>query len=94
MDDISLIETTEIDNKLKTIINQTSYTKEKALEKLKEFNFDEMNVIRDYFGINLKKETNIISVNQEIYKQLRNYLDNAMSNYHKRVNKGEVKKII
>jgi hypothetical protein len=39
------------DNKVDIIMRQTDYTKEKALEKLEQFDFDEIRVIKDYFGI-------------------------------------------
>jgi hypothetical protein len=95
MDNISLVETDQIDEKIQIIMRQTDYTEEKVREKLGEFKFDEMAVIRDYFGITEKKESQKVeSVNQAIYKQLRGHLDGAMKNYRERVDKGEVKKII
>ena len=95
MENISLVETDQIDGKIQIVMRQTDYTEEKAREKLGEFNFDEMAVIRDYFGVSEKKpHIQVKSVNQEIYKQLRGHLDGAMRNYRERVDKGEVKKII
>ena len=95
MDNISLVETDQIEGKIQMVMRQTDYTEEKAREKLGEFKFDEMAVIRDYFGINEKKvKPKIESVNQEIYKQLRGHLDGAMKDYRERVDKGEAKKII
>jgi len=95
MDNISLVETDQIEGKIQIIMRQTDYTEEKAREKLGEFKFDELAVIRDYFGINKKKvNPKIGSVNQEIYKQLRGHLDGAMRGYRERVDKGEVKKIV
>ena len=90
MDNISLVKTDQIDGKIQIIMTQTDYTEIKAREKLREFNFDEIAVIRDYFGISEKKEpSKISSVNQEIYKQLRGHLDGAMKNYRERVDKDE-----
>ena len=90
MDNISLVKTDQIDGKIQIIMTQTDYTEIKAREKLREFNFDEIAVIRDYFGITEKKEpSKISSVNQEIYKQLRGHLDGAMKNYRERVDKDE-----
>ena len=95
MDNISLVETDQIDGKIQIIMRQTDYTEEKAREKLGEFKFHEMSVIRDYFGITEKKAPEkVTSVNQEIYKQLRGHLDGAMKNYRERVDNGEVKKIV
>jgi hypothetical protein len=94
MDNIALVETSQIDSKVQLIMRQTDYTEEVAREKLKIFNFNEIAVIKDYFGITEKKAPEIKSVNQAIYKQLRGHLDGAMRDYHERVDKGEAKKII
>ena len=94
MDNISLIETDKIDEKIQIVMRQTDYTEEKAREKLGNFNFDELAVIRDYFGITEKKAPPIKSVNQAIYRQLRTHLDGVMKDYRERVDKGDVKKII
>ncbi len=94
MDNISLVETDKIDGKIQVILRQTDYTQEKAREKLQEFDYNEIAVIKDYFGITEKKPPAIKSVNQAIYKQLRTHLDSAMNDYRDRVDKGEVKKIV
>jgi len=85
-DNISLVETDQIDDKLQIVLRQTNYTSEIALEKLKENNYDEITTIKSYFGISEKRETPIKSVNQEIYRQLRNRLNSNMSDYSSRVN--------
>ena len=86
----------QIDAKVQVILRQTDYTEEIAREKLIYFKFNEMDVIRDYFGITNKKtsEQPVKSVNQAIYKVLRGHLDGAMRDYRDRVDKGEAKKII
>jgi hypothetical protein len=94
MDNISLVETDQIDGKIQIILRQTDYTEEKAREKLQQFGYNEIAVIKDYFGITEKKAPPIKSVNQAIYKQLRSHLDSSMKDYRDRVEKGEVKKII
>jgi hypothetical protein len=95
MDNIPLVETDQLDGKIQIVMRQTDYTEAKAREKLRELNFNEMAVIRDYFGIAEKKPSEkITSVNQAIYKQLRSHLDGAMRDYRERVDKGEAKKII
>ena len=69
MDNISLVETDKIDGKIQLIMRQTDYNEDKAREKLGEFKFDELAVIRDYFGIVEKKVSEPVkSVNQAIYK--------------------------
>ena len=73
--DISNNNVEEIDTGklVSTVVMQTDYTKEVALEKLKEFNYDCMNVIRDYLGTNNKK-TKPKSLNQQIYSEIRHHL--------------------
>ena len=67
---------------VKHIMSQTNYNEEFAREKLKEFNNDFMKVLKDYMGIPEKKENSQIkSVNQEIYKQIRYSLDQTMKDY-------------
>ena len=57
------------------IIRQTTYTIEEAREKLEEFNYDYIKVIKQFMGIPEKKEAKIKSINQEIYKQMRQKLN-------------------
>ena len=64
------------------IITQTNYNEIIALEKLKEFNYDYMKVIKNYMGIPEKRiNPRISSINQEIYKQIRYNLDSNMKQY-------------
>ena len=93
MGDISLIETEQIAEKIQIILRQTDYTEEKAIEKLKEHNYNEINVIRSYFGV-IEKKQPIKSINQEIYKQIRYRLDSNMREYQGRVEKGQAKKLL
>mgnify|MGYP001288238315 CR=1 FL=1 len=69
----NLVEEINTDELVNTITSQTDYTKEIALEKLKEFNYDMMKVIRDYLGTN-NKTSKSKSLNQQIYSEIRNYL--------------------
>jgi len=94
MADISIMETEKINEKVEIVLRQTDYTTEQAFEKLKENNNDEIKTIKDYFGVKEKKQPNVVSLNQEIYKQLRYKLDGNMRDYRIRVEKGEVKKVI
>ena len=93
-DNISLVETDQIDEKIQKIMRQTDYSENVAREKLKEDNFDEIATIKAYLGITEKKALPVKSVNQEIYKQLRSRLNSNMKDYQSRVEKGEVKKIV
>jgi hypothetical protein len=93
-DNISLVETNQIEEKIQIILRQTDYTYELAREKLQENNFDEIATIKAYLGISKKKPSEIKSINQEIYKQIRYRLNSNMQEYRERVEKGEVKKML
>ena len=67
------IEEIDIEKLVLTVLMQTDYCREVALEKLKEFNYNCMNVIRDYLGTNNKK-VKPKSLNQQIYSEIRNHL--------------------
>ena len=70
---------------IKHIMSQTNYSEEVSRIKLQEFNGDFMQVLKDYMGIPMKKNTNkITSVNQEIYKQIRHNLDQPMKTYREK----------
>jgi len=62
---------------IEKIQRQTNYTEEQANTKLIEHNYDEISVIKEYLGIDtkIKKDKKINSVNQEIYSQIRNHLN-------------------
>ena len=92
-DKIYFIETDKINEKLHIILRQTDYTEEVAMTKLIEFDYDHLQVIRNFLGVTEKKAPQIVSVNQEIYKQLRNKHNNNMKEYYVRVEKGEAKKL-
>jgi hypothetical protein len=76
-DSISFVETDDIKNKVEIILRQTDYTEEKAREKLRLLNYDYVLVIKDFLGITEKKAPKVVSVNQEIYKQLRYKMDSS-----------------
>lgn len=75
MNESSMIDEDKINEKVQIVSRQTNYTEDEIREKLKAFDYNEINVIKSYFGIKEKKPEPITSVNQEIYKQLRHHLD-------------------
>jgi glutamine synthetase type III len=90
---ISLVETDQIEDKIKIVLGQTDYSPELAREKLKEHGYNEIATIKSYLGITEKKNQSMKSVNQEIYRQLRTKLDTNMRDYKIRVENGEAKQI-
>jgi len=82
-DNINFIPQDEIKKKIDIITRQTNYTELEASEKLNEYSYDHIKVIKHFLGIPEKKEI-ITSVNQEIYKQLRLKLDKNMREFNER----------
>jgi len=95
-DSITLVDNEEIKKHIELILRQTDYTEKKAMEELQLNGYDPIKVIKKYLGIDIteKKElpmsTNT-NLNQEIYKQMRFKLDNAMRNYNERKENNETK---
>lgn len=83
-DNISFIETDELDNKIQIIMRQTNYTYDESKQKLQDYQYNEIKVIRAFMGIPDKKERPVKSINQEIYRQIRYKLDASMSEYNKK----------
>jgi hypothetical protein len=86
-------ETNLIHEKIEKIMRQTDYTHDVAREKLIEHGYDEIAIIKSYLGVTEKPNTKIMSINQEIYKQLRYKLDSNMRDYKDRAEKGQAKKL-
>ena len=65
-------------NNIQLILNQTNYDKEMATLKLKEWDNNYMNVIREYLNPNFnkkKKERKKQSTNQRMMTEIRNLLN-------------------
>ena len=91
-DKIAFVETDSLTNNIHIILRQTNYSEKEAREKLFEYNNDYVAVIKSYLGC--KKDTpttEIKSVNQEIYKQMRFKLDSAMRDYTIRKDNNETR---
>jgi hypothetical protein len=69
------------------IFNQTNYTREIILQKLKQHNNDTLSIIREYIGITPKVEKREVckkNINQEIYRQIRIKFDDGMRQYREK----------
>jgi len=63
-----------IEEKIQIILRQTNYTNEEAYQKLQENNHDHIQVIKTYLGVTEKKAPLAKTKNQEIYRQIRNFI--------------------
>jgi hypothetical protein len=73
-------------NKINMVLRQTNYTYIVARQKLIEHNFNEINVIKEYLSHDNSvkiKPTKILSINQQIYNEIRSHLNkpNNIDNY-------------
>jgi hypothetical protein len=68
---------------LSLIMRQTGYDRDTAQQKMVEHNNDVMQVIREYMAPAkpIKKCTTKLSVNQQIYKEIRGMMDDAAKRY-------------
>lgn len=66
------------------VCNQTTYDKETAILKLKEFGNDPIKVIKDFMGIKEKEEKKCPYVSQQRYQIIRSELDKASISYIKK----------
>lgn len=80
---MNILESTQNEDKVNLIMRHTIYNKEETIQKLKEFNNNEIMIIKSYMDINEKETThdNIKSINQEIYKQIRLQLNKTDNEY-------------
>ena len=86
-----------IKNLVDVVLRQTDYTEEKAIEKLKEHNNDIIAIVREYMcGTAIKKphtiDTTNKSMNQQIYGEIRNLMDDAAKTYKAKKDLEERKK--
>jgi len=73
---MEIIDNEAMSEKLGIVARQTDYDEETIKQKLIEYNYDHMAVIREYMGLNKKENKAIVtSLNQEIYKQIRRKID-------------------
>ena len=82
---------------MKSIIKrQTDYSDEEIILKMKIHNNDPMAILREYMGgtTSVKKEEKNKSVNQTIYSEIRNLMDDAASNYKQKKDMEERNNII
>lgn len=62
------------------ILRQTAYDREMAATKLKAWNYNYLNVIKEYMNPNFQSKSTIekqAPLNQMIYGEIRNFMDNV-----------------
>jgi hypothetical protein len=76
------------------IQRQTGYTREQCEEKLKTWNNNYINVIKEYMNpeFNKSKETSVKTTNQAIMGEIRNFMDTANKGYEIRKKREQLSK--
>ena len=71
---------------IKIIMNQTNYDENLAKKKLKEWDNNFANVIKEYLNpnFNKKKEKKKQSTNQKVFSSIRKFMDTASNNYERK----------
>lgn len=59
---------------IKVVKNQTTYTEDEIIEKLKENDNDPIKVIQNYMNVKPRKEEEKKSLNQTVYSEIGNFL--------------------
>jgi hypothetical protein len=77
MEKSNLILKDNYEDKINIIMSQTIYSYNETIDKLNQHNNNHISVIKEYIGCENTKNKNseITSVNQEIYKQIRKQMD-------------------
>ena len=71
---IAFVSNEELEERVQLVMRQTDYTQEVAREKLTAHNYDAIKCIKAYMGIAEKKAPAQVSLNQQIYRQIRTQL--------------------
>jgi hypothetical protein len=81
-----------MDNQIDIIMRQTNYSREECMDKLQTKNMND--IIKEYLGISLQtSEKRKKSLQQEIYSQIRNHMNNSVKEFNKKQNEKLEKEI-
>jgi len=68
------------------VLRQTTLSRDEVIERLSKNENNYLKVIEEFMGINKNKQKNIITVNQQIYKEIRAVMDGAANNFRNNAN--------
>jgi hypothetical protein len=68
------------------VLRQTTLSRDEVIERLSKNENNYLKVIEEFMGINKNKQKNNITVNQQIYKEIRTVMDGAANNFRNNVN--------
>lgn len=72
---------TIFDEMIKMVMRQIDLPYDVIKDKLLKNNYDYLKVIKEGYGIDEKEKSSSKSINQTIYKEIRNLMDNGSKNH-------------
>jgi hypothetical protein len=75
---------------LALVLRQTDYTEEEAKVQLEKYNYNYLELLKDYMGIDKKKENVCATTNQERYRLIREAMDEKEEKYREKKKKEEL----
>ena len=74
---------------IELVMRQTTYNREQAIEKLKKYKGEPVDVIREFMGIEVKSKKEPTTTNQMIFSEIRNFMDDVNKGYNQRKERNE-----
>ena len=68
------------------VLRQTTLSRDEVIERLEKNENNYVKVIEEFMGINKNKQKNNLTLNQQIYKEIRTAMDGAANNFRNNVN--------
>ena len=75
---------------LSLVLRQTDYTEEEAKVQLEKYNFNYLELLKDYMGIEKKEEKVCVTANQERYRLIREAMDDKEEKYRQKKKQEEM----
>lgn len=89
-----VIKLATIEHLIGIVMRQTTYTRKEAIEKLKKFDGEPVDVIKEFMGIEKKEKETPKSTNQKVFHEIRNFMDDVNKGYNQRKEQNQkIKKI-
>ena len=84
-----VIKLATIEHLINLVMRQTTYTRKEAIEKLKKYNGEPVDVIREFMGIKPKEKKQPKTTNQLVFHEIRNFMDDVNNKYNARKERNE-----
>ena len=77
---------------LSLVLRQTDYTEEEAKIQLEKYNYNYLELLKDYMGVVKKEEKVCATANQERYRLIREAMDDKEEKYREKKKREELLK--